>query len=244
MVDQVALALGVDVLADDLDQVLARVVQVQRGAGQLQAQRVAQKGALEHLLPDRGEDLDVIVDRVQVARREGDADLGEVPVAAVDRALLLAVDDIAGQEILEILVDIVDEHGDRAVDAPEHRQQVGHIVLEGREVGVARQRQQIGEQVAGAAQVARCAPPSRAAPTASGRRPDASRPPASARSTRAPSNRPPSHARCHTRGGSSGRGWRWACRRARARGAWCRSAGASTGAWPLAAASCRSPWAR
>ena len=30
--------------------------------------------------------------------------------------------------------------------------------------------------------------------------------------------------RRRTRGGSSGRGWRWACRPARARGAWCRSA--------------------
>ena len=95
----------------------------------------------------------MVVDRVQVACRQCYAYLGEVPIAAVDRPLLLAVDQIAGQEILEILVDVVDEHGERAVDAPEHRQQVRHIILEGGEIGVARQRQEIGEQIAGAAQV-------------------------------------------------------------------------------------------
>ena len=152
-VGQVALALCLDVLADDLDQILARIAQVQGRAGQLQAQGVAQKGPLEHLLADRGEDLDVVVDRMQVACRQRDADLGEMPVAAVDRALLVAVDQVAGEEVLEILVDIVDEHGDRAVDAPEHRQQMRDIVLERGEVGVARQGQQVGEQIAGAAQI-------------------------------------------------------------------------------------------
>ena len=122
--DQAALALDLDVLADDLDQILARVLQVERRAGELQAERVAEEGALEHLLADRGEDLDVVVDRVQVARRERDADLGEVPVAAIDAALLLALDQVAGEKILEILVDVVDEHGDRAVDPPERRQQM------------------------------------------------------------------------------------------------------------------------
>ena len=152
-IGQVALALGVDVLADDLDQVVGRVVQVQRRPGQLQAQRIAQKAALEHFLADRGEDLDVVVDGVQIARGERYPDLREVPVAAIDRALLLAVDEIGGEEVLEILVDVVDIHGDRAVDPPKHRQQMRHIVLERREIGVTRQGQEIGEQIAGAAQV-------------------------------------------------------------------------------------------
>ena len=43
LVDEAALALDLDVLADDLDQVLARVLQIQGGAGELQAERVAQK---------------------------------------------------------------------------------------------------------------------------------------------------------------------------------------------------------
>ena len=229
-VDQAALALDLDVLADDLDQVLARVLQVQGRAGELQAQRVAQKGPLEHLLADRDEDLDVIVDRMQVARRDSDPDLREVPVAAIG-TLLVAVDQIAREKVLEILVDVVDEHRDRAVDAPEHRQQVRHIVLERREIGIARQCQQIGEQIAGAAQML-VLDQLLERPRARGRPPDASRPRASARSTRAPSNRPRPRARCRTRGGSSGPDWRSACRPAPARAAWSGSAPASTGAWP------------
>ena len=45
-----ALALHLDVLADDLDQVLARVLQVQGRAGELQAQRIAEESPLEHSL--------------------------------------------------------------------------------------------------------------------------------------------------------------------------------------------------
>ncbi len=150
---EVALALDLHVLADDLDQIFPRVLQVQRRAGELQAQRIAEERALEHFLADRDEDLDVIVDRMQVTRRERDADLREVPVAAIDCALLLGVDQVAGEKILEVFVDVVDEHCDRAVNASENRQQVRNIVLECREIGVARQSQQIGEQVAGAAQV-------------------------------------------------------------------------------------------
>ena len=230
--DEAALALDLDVLADDLDQVLARVLQVQRRAGELQAQRIAEERPLEHLLADRDEDLDVIVDRMQVARRERDADLGEMPVAAIDRALLLGVDQVAGEKILEILVDVVDEHGDRAVDAPEHRQQMRHIVLERREIGVARQGQKIGEQIARAAQMLVAHHLVERSRRARGRSPDASRPRASARSTRAPSSRPRSRARCRTRGGSSGPDWRSACRPGPARAASCGSARASTGAWP------------
>jgi hypothetical protein len=81
---EAALALDLDVLADDLDQILARVVQVEGRARELQAQRVAEEGPLEHLLADRDEDLDVVVDRVQVARRQSNAHLREVPVAAID----------------------------------------------------------------------------------------------------------------------------------------------------------------
>src|SRR5690606_39674370 len=147
-----ALALDLDVLADDLDQIIVRVLQIERRAGELQAQRIAEEGALEHLLADRDEDLDVGVDRMQVARRERDPDLREVPVAAIDGALLVGVDQVVREEVLEVLVDVVDEQRDRAVDAPERRQQVRNVALEGGEVGVARQRQEVGEQITGAAQ--------------------------------------------------------------------------------------------
>jgi hypothetical protein len=78
---------------------------------------------------------------------------GEMPVTAIDRPLFLGVDQAACQEILEIFVDVVDEDRDRAVDAPEDRQKMRNITLERGEIGLARQCQQIGEQVAGAAQM-------------------------------------------------------------------------------------------
>ena len=94
-VHESTLALHLDVLADDLDQVLARVLQVQGRAGKLQAQRIAEESPLEHLLADRDENLDVVVDRMQVTRRQRDAHLREVPITAIDRPLLLGVDQVA-----------------------------------------------------------------------------------------------------------------------------------------------------